>query len=59
MAKVQIWADLSDESFCAYLCEAQRLGVGVESLVEQTVNTLLREMEREMEAGADHPIIPR
>ena len=59
MPKVQVWADLSEETFSAYLDEARRRGVKVETLVEQTVNALLQEMEHEREEGADHPITPR
>lgn len=56
MRKVQVWAELSDEHFHAYECEAQRRGVTVEELVEQTVNCLLRELEEEEEEGCgpDH-----
>jgi hypothetical protein len=58
MAKVRVWADLSEETFRAYTCEAQRRGVDVEALVEQTVNTLLRELEEQIRDGTDHPITP-
>jgi hypothetical protein len=57
MRRVQVWAELSDETFDAYEGEARRRGVKVESLVEQTVNCLLRELEQEEFEGTDHPII--
>lgn len=47
MKKVQVWAELSDEAYHAYECEARRQDVAVESLIEQTVNYLLKELERE------------
>lgn len=47
--KVKVWARISDRHFHAYECEARRQGVPLEDLVEQTVNTLLRELEREEE----------
>lgn len=53
MRKVQITAELSDEFYRAYQAEARRQGVRIEKLIEQTVNTLLRELETEEE---DHPI---
>jgi hypothetical protein len=58
MTRIQIWADLSDEGYEAYAAEAERRGVRVESLVEQTVNELLRELEHDSSAGTDIPIIP-
>lgn len=51
MHKVQIWAELSDEHFRAYEKEAERRDVTVEELVQQTVNCLLRELEREEDEG--------
>lgn len=51
--KVQVVAELSDELFRSYEAEARRQGVKVESLIQQTVNTLLRELEQDEE---DHPI---
>ena len=53
MHQVKITAELSDEFYHAYESEARRQGVKIEELVEQTVNTLLRELEKEEE---DHPI---
>ncbi len=55
MPKVRIVAELSEEFFRAYEGEARRRGVNVETLVEQTVNTLLKELEREEE---DYPVSP-
>jgi hypothetical protein len=57
LRKVHIWAQLGDETFRAYEGEAKRRGVDVETLVEQTVNKLLEELELEEEEGTDHPII--
>jgi hypothetical protein len=51
MHRVQVWAELSDQHHRAYECEAKRRGVTVEELVEQTVNCLLRELERDEENG--------
>jgi hypothetical protein len=53
MHQVQIKAELSDAFYRAYEAEARRQGVKVEQLLEQTVNTLLKELEKEEE---DHPI---
>jgi hypothetical protein len=50
MRKVKIEAELSDECFHAYEVEAKRQGVSVESLVERTVNVLLKEKECEEES---------
>ena len=58
MRKVQVWVELSDETFHAYEGEARRRGVEVETLVEQTVNCLLQELEREENEGINYPIIP-
>ncbi|MFQ6098517.1 MAG: hypothetical protein ACE5O2_12395 [Armatimonadota bacterium] len=49
MHRVRVWAELSDEHYRAYEAEAKRRAVTVEELVEQTVNCLLRELEREEE----------
>ena len=57
MHKIQIWAQLGDDVYREYRGEAERQGVSVESLVEQAVNSLLREKEREAREGSDHPII--
>ena len=49
MHRVRVWAELSDEKYHDLEGEAQRQGVQVEQLVEQTVNCLLRELERDEE----------
>jgi len=49
MRKVRVWAEVSDDHFRAYECEAARQQVRVEDLVQQTVNCLLRELERDEE----------
>lgn len=56
MRKIQVWAQITDRHYRAYECEAERQGVPVESLVQQTVNSLLRELEREEEEDRDHDI---
>jgi len=56
MRKVRVWAQLSDAAYHAYEGEARRQGVEVERLVEQTVNCLLRELEREENEGTGYPI---
>ena len=54
MHSIQVWAELSDEMYHAYEGEATRRGVRLESLVQQTVNCLLHELEQEEEEGTDH-----
>jgi len=49
MRKVRVWAEVSDSHFLAYECEATRQEVPVEDLIQQTVNCLLREFERDEE----------
>lgn len=49
MTKIQIQAELSEEHFRRFQEEARRRGVKPESLIEETVNRLLRELE----LGAD------
>lgn len=51
MQRIQVWAEITDEHYRAYEAEARRQGVKVERLVEQTVNCLLRELEREEQEG--------
>ena len=53
MRKVSVTAELSDEEYRAYEREASRQGVKVETLVEQTVNCLLHELEEEEKRGLD------
>ena len=48
MPKVTVEAELSEEHLRAYQAEARRQGVAVEALVEQTVNALIKELEREV-----------
>jgi hypothetical protein len=58
MTKVRICADVPEEFYRRLRDEAERRGVTVESLVEQTVNGLVRELEQEEREGTDHPITP-
>ncbi len=53
MHSVQVLAELSDEMYHAYEGEAARRGVSVESLIQQTVNCLLQELEQEELEGTD------
>jgi len=57
MRKVQVWVEMSDETFHAYEGEARRRGVQLETLVEQSVNCLLQDMEREENEGTSF-IVP-
>ena len=57
MRKVQVWVEMSDETFHAYEGEARRRGVQLETLVEQSVNYLLQDMEREENEGTSF-IVP-
>lgn len=47
MRRIQVWADLPDQHYREYEAEARRRGVPVEELIQQTVNCLLRELERD------------
>jgi hypothetical protein len=58
MPKIHVWAELSDEHYGAYEREASRRGVPVEDLVEQTVNCLLRDLEKEDEEAGGELIFP-
>ena len=58
MPKVELHVHVDPEHFEAYRSEARRRGVTVESLIEQTVEGMLGELEREESEGTDHPIIP-
>ena len=58
MTKVRICAELPEEFYHRLRDEAERRGVTVESLVEQTVNGLILELEQEERDGTDHPITP-
>jgi len=54
MHSVHVLAELSDEMYHAYEGEAARRGVSIESLIQQTVNCLLHELEQEEKEGTDH-----
>jgi hypothetical protein len=60
MPKIQVWAQVCDARFEALQEEAKRRGVSVESLVEATVNELLREFEHDESQGTGNgcPCIP-
>lgn len=49
MPEITVKARISEEHLRAYQAEAERQGVAVETLVEQTVNCLMAELEREEE----------
>jgi hypothetical protein len=53
MPEVVVKASISQEHLRAYEAEACRQGVSVETLVQHTVNCLLRELEREQEQCAE------
>lgn len=57
MHRLHVWAELSDEKYEALEHEAARRGVQVETLVQQTVNGLLQELEEEEKEGPDR-ILP-
>ncbi len=57
MSKVHICIEIAEEALRAFEAEARRRGVTVQCLLEQMVNGLIRDMEREEEEGTDHPII--
>jgi hypothetical protein len=57
MPKVQVWVELSEEHLRQLTDAAKRRGVPVEELVEQTVNRLVEENERDQRDGTDHPIV--
>ncbi|RLE29083.1 MAG: hypothetical protein DRJ61_15240 [Acidobacteria bacterium] len=58
MTRVQLCIDVPEKHYRAYANQAERQGVTVESLVEQTLQVLLEEAERAEEEGTDHLIIP-
>jgi hypothetical protein len=58
MPKVRISVEIPDEAFRAFKDAADREGLGVEAILERTVNNLLRELERERRDGFDPPIVP-
>jgi predicted DNA binding CopG/RHH family protein len=49
MPEVTVKARISEDHLRAYKAEASRQGVPVSVLVQQTVNCLLEELEREQE----------
>jgi hypothetical protein len=57
MPKIRIEAEITEEHLRAYEDEARREGVPVETLVEKTVNVLLRELEQGENDG-DCPMLP-
>lgn len=57
MSKVHICIELSDETLRSFEAEARREGTTLQALLERMVNGLIRDMEREEEAGTDHEII--
>ena len=57
MPKIRIEAEITEEHLRAYEDEARREGVSVETLVEKTVNVLLRELEQDENDG-DCPMLP-
>lgn len=58
MTKVKICVELPDQDFRLFAAEAVRRGVTPESLVEECVAGLIRELDRDEREGTDHPIIP-
>ncbi len=58
MPTVRVCVDISEEHFRAYEDEAARRGVTVEDLVQQMVQGLVEELDRDEREGTDHPIIP-
>ena len=58
MRKVQVWVEVPDDKYRAYVAESLRQGVTVESLVERTVQSMLRDTQRAEREGTDHPIFP-
>jgi len=58
MPTVRVCVDITEEHFRAYQDEAARRGVTVEDLVQQMVQGLVEELDRDEREGTDHPIIP-
>jgi hypothetical protein len=58
MPTVRVCVDITEDHFRAYQDEATRRGVSVEDLVQQMVQGLVEELDREEREGTDHPIIP-
>lgn len=57
MTRVQVCVEIAEEHYRLFKSEAKRRGVPVESLVEQCVDELIRELEEEERDGTDVPII--
>ncbi len=55
MHQFTVKVEVGDKHYRAYLHEAERRGVSVESLVEETVQHLFEEFERQR-TDDDHPI---
>ena len=51
MHMIRVWAELSDDMFEAYEAEARRQRVTIESLIQQTVNCLIKELDAEEHEG--------
>jgi len=58
MSKVRICIDLNEAELRAYREEAERLGISVERLVEDTVKRLIQDVKLQEDEGTDHPILP-
>ena len=58
MRTVRVCVEIPEDRYRAYEGEAERRGTTVECLVEQVVDGLLKELDREEREGTDHPIIP-
>ena len=56
MRSVNVTIDLDDDSYRAYEAEARRSQTTVETLVQQVLQKLYGELEREEKEG-DHPIL--
>jgi hypothetical protein len=57
MTRVKICVDLPDQEYRLFAAEAKRRGVTPESLVEECVAGLIRELDQEERDGTDHPIV--
>ena len=58
MPTIRVCVDITEDHFRAYQDEATRRVVSVEDLVQQMVQGLVEELDREEREGTDHPIIP-
>jgi hypothetical protein len=57
MTRVRVCVDIADEHYRQFQAEARRRDVPVESLIEQCVAGLVRELEQEESDGTDHPVV--